>query len=110
MRRKERVLSAHNTVNSEQLEQFDIHHVRGRAKFISPHEIAVVKIGGKEQHIQADIIVIAVGSQPRAPDHIAIDHEHLLDSDSFLSMIYQPKSLDCTWVWCDRLRIWQCFQ
>ena len=30
---------------------------------------------------------------PRVPDHIPIDHEHILDSDSLLSMMYLPQSL-----------------
>ena len=27
------------------------------------------------------------------PDHIPIDHEHILDSDSILSLVYLPKSM-----------------
>src|SRR5207248_3624954 len=43
--------------------------------------------------VRGEIIVIATGSRPRAPKEIAIDHEHVLDSDSILSMIYLPESL-----------------
>jgi NAD(P) transhydrogenase len=41
----------------------------------------------------APFIVIATGSRPRVPDNIPIDHEHILDSDSILSLVYLPKSL-----------------
>src|SRR5262249_22250676 len=43
--------------------------------------------------IQADLVVIATGSKPRAPAEIPIDHEHILDSDSILSLVYLPRSL-----------------
>ena len=38
-------------------------------------------------------MIIATGSVPRTPPGIPIDHEHVLDSDSILSMRYLPASL-----------------
>jgi NAD(P) transhydrogenase len=37
--------------------------------------------------------VIATGSSPRTPDDVPVDHEHILDSDSILSVSYLPESL-----------------
>jgi NAD(P) transhydrogenase len=36
---------------------------------------------------------ITTGSKPREPENIAIDHEHVLDSDSILSMNYLPHGM-----------------
>ena len=53
----------------------------------------MLTVDGITQMLTADTIVIATGSRPRAPVEIPIDHEHILDSDSILSMIYLPRSL-----------------
>jgi NAD(P) transhydrogenase len=53
----------------------------------------MLTVDGIKQTLTADTIVIATGSRPRAPAEIPIDHEHILDSDSILSMIYLPRSL-----------------
>jgi NAD(P) transhydrogenase len=39
------------------------------------------------------VVIIASGSRPRAPEHLRIDHAHILDSDSILSLAYLPRSL-----------------
>jgi NAD(P) transhydrogenase len=43
--------------------------------------------------VVATLIVVATGSRPRQPDNVPVDHEHILDSDSILSLIYLPSSL-----------------
>ena len=43
--------------------------------------------------LRAPIVIIASGSRPRAPAHLSVDHEHVLDSDSILSLAYLPRSL-----------------
>ena len=93
MRRKEQVLDAHSRVHEEQLDHIGVQRLHGRASFMDDHTIQIQGIGRKQTLLKAEHIVIAVGSKPRAPQHVAIDHEHLLDSDSFLSLTYQPKSL-----------------
>jgi NAD(P) transhydrogenase len=50
-------------------------------------------VDGACQRFTAGAIVLATGSRPRTPDNIPVDHEHILDSDSLLSMIYLPHSL-----------------
>ena len=93
MRRLDQVLKAHEEVMEGQIGQHAIGHVQGRARFLSPHEIEITRIDGTRSSIEAATVVIATGSRPRQPAEIPIDHEHILDSDSILEMIYLPKTL-----------------
>ena len=60
---------------------------------MSATQVAVHDVRGNTTLLNSDHIVIATGSEPRTPNNIAIDHEHLFDSDSILSMLYLPRSL-----------------
>lgn len=93
MRRVDDVVKAHGIYMENQLRRNGISFFHGRAKFCSATLIEMLSIDGVKQLITADTIVIATGSRPRAPVGIPIDHEHILDSDSILSMIYLPRSL-----------------
>ncbi len=91
--RLDHVLDTHKTSIYRQLEGNDIQLIHGRGAFLGPHCIEVMQIDGTLLTLTADIIVLATGSRPRQPDWIEIDHEHILDSDSILSMIYLPRSI-----------------
>ena len=91
MNRKVQVRKAHVKYMKNQLE--DVDTFRGKASFVSEHEIKISGIRGDEEIISGEFIIIATGSRPRDPDNIPTDHEHILDSDSILSMIYLPSSL-----------------
>lgn len=93
MRRVDEVITAHGLYMENQLKRNGIAFFHGRARFRSSTELELLSINGNTQLISADTIVIATGSRPRAPIEIPIDHEHILDSDSILSMIYLPRSL-----------------
>ncbi|NQZ68881.1 MAG: Si-specific NAD(P)(+) transhydrogenase, partial [Lentisphaeria bacterium] len=93
MLHKENVLDSLVDYLSDQLDKSSVELIRGRAKFTDPKTIEVTSIKGSKKSYTADTIVIAVGSSPRDPEHIPIDHENILDSDSILSMIYLPESL-----------------
>lgn len=93
MKRLEQVIKAHEQYMGHQLERNGVDLWHGKAKFVDAQTIEVVKIDRTRHRIQAKTILIAAGSQPRNPDNIDVDHEHILDSDSILSMIYLPKSL-----------------
>jgi NAD(P) transhydrogenase len=43
--------------------------------------------------LHAPRILIATGSRPRHVNDIAVDHEHVLDSDSILSLPYLPRTM-----------------
>jgi NAD(P) transhydrogenase len=86
-------IAAHDTYMAAQLERNHITLLRGRASFTAPLELAMRKMDGSQATVRAGIIIIATGSRPRTPPHLAVDHEHVLDSDSILSLAYLPRSL-----------------
>lgn len=91
--RLDRVVRAHVSYMGEQVRRNGVVAIHGKASFLSPHEVAVRGVDGSERWLAADFIVVATGSRPRSPVEIPVDHEHILDSDSILSMIYLPRSL-----------------
>lgn len=91
--RLDRVLKAHDEYMSGQIERNNIDIIHGRAKFISDTAIEVIRVRGEAHCISARKFVIATGSFPRTPPDIPIDHEHIFDSDSILSVMYLPESL-----------------
>jgi NAD(P) transhydrogenase len=95
-------IAAHDTYMAAQLERNHIALLRGRASFVAPtagaidgtpRELSMRRIDGSRTAVQANVIIIATGSRPRTPAHLAVDHEHILDSDSILSLAYLPRSL-----------------
>jgi NAD(P) transhydrogenase len=86
-------VAAHDAYMAAQLERNNVALLRGRASFNGPHELAVRRIDGSQITLRAPIVIIATGSRPRSPAHLAVDHEHVLDSDSILSLAYLPRSL-----------------
>ncbi len=93
MDRMERVVTAHVEFQNAQLLRNDVEQIHGRARFVSPTKVAIETVYGDCHEVTADCIVIATGSRPRTPPNIDIDHEHVLDSDSILSMNYLPRTL-----------------
>ncbi len=87
------VISAHDEYIQKQINRNDIDWIHGRASFLDANTIKLLEPGGKTQNLSADYFVIATGSVPRQVDNIEVDHEHVFDSDSILSMIYLPHTL-----------------
>jgi NAD(P) transhydrogenase len=86
-------IAAHDAYMAAQLERNRITLLRGRANFVSAHQISMQRVDGSRVTLRAPIVIIASGSRPRAPAHLRIDHAHILDSDSILSLAYLPRSL-----------------
>jgi len=93
MDRMECVIKAHVDYQSAQMKRNGIEQVHGRARFVDSNTLAVESIFGAGRLLRGDIVVIAAGSRPRTPPDVPVDHEHVLDSDSILSMAYLPRSL-----------------
>jgi NAD(P) transhydrogenase len=93
MDRMERVVLAHVQYQSAQLQRNGVELVHGRARFQNNRIVQVESVHGAMRRLEADVIVIATGSRPRTPPAIPVDHEHVLDSDSILSMSYLPETL-----------------
>src|SRR4030095_8768431 len=93
MSRLQRVVQEHERYMGEQLQRNGVTQWHGRARFVSPHELDVLAPDGSHRPVTGNIIVIATGSRPRTLPEVAVDHEHILDSDSMLSFMYLPASL-----------------
>ena len=86
-------VAAHDRYMAAQLERNQITLLRGRAHFRAPGLLSVRLPDGGSIDVMGERVVIATGSRPRAPDNITVDHEHVLDSDSILSLPYLPRNL-----------------
>ncbi|MGE0326652.1 MAG: Si-specific NAD(P)(+) transhydrogenase [Polyangiaceae bacterium] len=93
MLRKREVIDAHESFIDAQLDRNGVERFQGKARFLSPGELEVVRIGQAPLRLRGSRVIIATGSRPAAPDQIPVDHEHIFDSDSILSMGYLPRSL-----------------
>jgi NAD(P) transhydrogenase len=93
MTRMQQVVKAHERMMDGQLLRDRATHVHGRARFVDANHVDVEAIAGRVQRFHADFVVVATGSSPRTPPDVPVDHEHILDSDSILSMTYLPKTL-----------------
>jgi NAD(P) transhydrogenase len=93
MERKEQVIGAHESYMQAQLLRNGIELVQGVARFCSPDELEITLLSGESRRVRSGHFLIATGSCPRTPDNVPVDHEHILDSDSLLSLSYLPASL-----------------
>lgn len=91
--RVDQVVAAHERFIDDQLRRNRVDVLHGRARFASPHEVEVTRVGGEVVRVRAPLFVIATGSRPRTPGDVPIDHDRILDSDSILSIRYLPVSL-----------------
>ena len=87
------VVSAHDQYMTEQLQRNGVEIVHGRAAFQDANSVSVLTTTGQQMLLQAKNFVICTGSKPRHPDHVAIDHEHVYDSDSILTLAYLPQTM-----------------
>jgi NAD(P) transhydrogenase len=93
MERKDEVIAAHERYMQAQLARNGIELQQGVARFTSPTAVEITLLDGRKRQVGARWFVIAAGSSPRTPDNVPVDHEHILDSDSLLSLSYLPESL-----------------
>jgi NAD(P) transhydrogenase len=87
------VLTEHGSVIANQLRRNRVDLWQGRARFLARDTVEVRGIDGVARTLRAGAVVIATGSRPRDPSEVPVDHEHVLDSDSILSLRYLPTSL-----------------
>ncbi|MGB5324303.1 MAG: Si-specific NAD(P)(+) transhydrogenase [Pseudomonadales bacterium] len=93
LRNLDEVIQSHDRYINAQLARNAIDHYHGRASFRDAHTLDIVAPGGMRRSISAQHIVIATGSYPRQAANVPVDHEHIYDSDSILSVVYLPRSL-----------------
>ena len=93
MARKEAVIEAHERALRAELDASHVTRWHGRARFVGAHAVEVRAPSGRARVARGETIIIATGSRPRTPPGVPVDHEHVLDSDSILSLTWLPSSL-----------------
>ena len=89
----EAVIAAQDRYLHAQLARNHVELIRGQAVLRAADCIEVQRLDGSRSVLQAPRIVLATGSRPRHVSAVEVDHEHVLDSDSILSLPYLPRSL-----------------
>jgi NAD(P) transhydrogenase len=87
------VIAAQDRYLQAQLSRNRVELIRGRGAFLDASRIEVQRLDGSRRVLRAPRIVLATGSRPRHVPAIEVDHEHILDSDSILSLSYIPRSM-----------------
>ena len=70
-----------------------VQHMRGKASFVAPETLEIVKDDGETIHVTAKSILLAVGTKPYRPDSIPFDGVSVLDSDELLDIRELPRSM-----------------
>jgi NAD(P) transhydrogenase len=92
MFRKQLVLEKEWQRIEDNFRRHNIDRYQGRARFLSPTEIAVTN-GGEEKTLQGSFILIATGSSPYRPSTVPFDDDAVCDSDTILQIGRIPASL-----------------
>ena len=92
MFRKQLVLEKEWQRIEDNFRRHDIDRYQGRARFLSPTEIAVTN-GGEEKTLQGRFILIATGSSPYRPSTVPFDDDAVCDSDTILQIGRIPATL-----------------
>ena len=87
------VIAAQDRYLQAQLARNQVELVRGRGVLLDANRIEVQRLDGTRCVLHAPRILLATGSRPRHVSAIEVDHEHVLDSDSILSLPYLPRTL-----------------
>ncbi|MDQ0320221.1 NAD(P) transhydrogenase [Pararhizobium capsulatum DSM 1112] len=70
-----------------------VQHIRGKASFVNPTTMQVVKDDGEVIQVQGTSILLAVGTKPFRPDYIPFDGKTVIDSDELLEIEDLPRSM-----------------
>jgi len=87
------VIAAQDRYLQAQLARNQVDLIRGRAALLDANRVEVQRVDGFRSALRAPRILLATGSRPRHVAAIQVDHEHVLDSDSVLSLPYIPRTL-----------------
>jgi NAD(P) transhydrogenase len=87
------VIAAQDRYLLAQLKRNGVELYRGRGTFLDADRVEVQRIDGSRIALQAPRMLLATGSRPRHVPAVEVDHEHILDSDSILSLSYIPRTM-----------------
>lgn len=88
----QRVIRHEWSVIRDQFDRNGIDLLWGRAKFMGPHELAIVGPEGEER-ISADRFLVAVGTKPARPDSVPFNERTIFTSDEVLRLNHLPKTM-----------------
>jgi NAD(P) transhydrogenase len=87
------VIAAQDRYLQAQLARNRVELYRGRGSLLDAGRVEVLRLDAGRTVLHAPRILLATGSRPRHVPAIEVDHEHILDSDSILSLPYLPRTL-----------------
>ena len=87
------VIAAQDKYLLAQLQRNGVELIRGKGSFLDAHRIEIQHLDGSRRVLQSPRVLLATGSRPRHVPAIEVDHEHIVDSDSILSLPYLPRSM-----------------
>lgn len=87
------VIAREIDVIRNQLQRNHVELVQGSARFVDAHQLSVDGEAGSERRLGAEVVVIAVGTQPAHPESVDFDGRTIIDSDGLLSLEHVPDSL-----------------
>jgi NAD(P) transhydrogenase len=87
------VIAAQDRYLRAQLARNGVDLIRGRGSLAGADAVEVQRLDGARIKLRTSRILIATGSRPRHVGNIPVDHEHVLDSDSILTLPYLPRTL-----------------
>jgi NAD(P) transhydrogenase len=87
------VIAAQDRFLQAQLARNHIDLIRGRATLLDAGHVEVERLDGTRCVLEARALLLAPGSRPRHVPTVQVDHEHVLDSDSILSLAYLPRTM-----------------
>jgi NAD(P) transhydrogenase len=87
------VIASQDRYLQAQVARNQVELLRGRGVLLAPNRVELQRLDGTRRILHAPRIIIATGSRPRHVSTIEVDHEHVLDSDSILSLPYLPRTL-----------------
>jgi NAD(P) transhydrogenase len=91
--RKQRVIENQEALLLKRLMAGGVTLLPGEARFADPHTLILQRAGGEQEHLRADVIVLATGSRPRRPPDVPFDKQRVLDSSSILKLRRLPEQL-----------------
>ncbi len=80
-------------VQEHQFNRNNVETLYGQAYFLSSRILSVISSEGDIKQVEADKIIIAVGTKPFRPDYMPFDGRSVIDSDELLSMKHLPRSM-----------------
>ena len=91
--RTQHVIGREVEVVRSQLFRNGVDLIPGVARFVDPHTVLVDAGDGTHRQVSGEKIVIATGTRPARPGHIAFDEHRVLDSDGILTLGTLPRSM-----------------